>query len=104
MTETALSKSIQDALKALGFWVLRIPAGQYKGAGGSRVHVAEKGCPDLLVVGVGWLEVKTPKGALSPEQVAWHAKAEARGVRVAVVTSAREAAEVVLRWSKEKAA
>jgi hypothetical protein len=41
------------------------------------------------------LEVKTDTGKLSPEQSAWHAAASKAGALVAVVTSVREALDVV---------
>lgn len=98
MTETELSKAIKDALEEFGFMVERVPAGQYKGAGGHRVHVASKGFPDLVVVGLGFIEVKRPGGKLSPAQVEWHEKALRRGARVATVTSWADAVAVCMAW------
>jgi hypothetical protein len=104
VSETALSKSIQAALRGLGFRVLRLPAGHYRGAGGSRVQVGEAGMPDLLVLGVGWLEVKTPTGRLSAEQRAWHQEAADLGEFVAVVRSVQDAVATVRAWAAERRA
>lgn len=79
---------------------------------GARVEygVGGKGAPDLLVevrVALGrpsftgfvwvalWLEVKTDAGALSKDQVRWHAAARSLGRHVAVVRSVEEARRAV---------
>lgn len=80
--------------------------------GGARVEygVGGKGAPDLLVevrVDLGrpslagfvwvalWIEVKTETGALSKDQVRWHAAARSLGRHVAVVRSVEEARRAV---------
>lgn len=97
--ETALSKSIRSALERLGHWVERIQSGQVPALYGGKVryiHCASSGTPDLHVVDRGiWLEVKTPGARLRPQQVDWHARAKARGVKVATVRSVAEALEAV---------
>ncbi len=46
------------------------------------------------------LEIKTATGKLQPSQVAWHAKAERHGVRVAVVRGVSEALRQVEQWKR----
>jgi hypothetical protein len=100
--ETELQRAIKKALEALGVWVIRT---QTSGRTGPRsIATGEPGMPDLYAVGLGWLEVKTETGKLSEDQRAWHARAQALGVRVAVVRSVKEAVEVVLSWRGEAAA
>ena len=110
--EADLQRDIMAALGALdGVVVSRNNVGvaQY---GGARVEygVGGKGAPDLLVevrVDLGrpsftgfawvalWLEVKTETGALSKDQVRWHAAARSLGRHVAVVRSVEEARRAV---------
>lgn len=112
-SETALSKSINDALELHGCRVIRIQSGKLKLTSGKRtywIHMADKGTPDLLVIrpgaplasgyaAVGFLEVKTAAGKLSPEQHKWHAWAKSADVNCAVVRTASEAVNAVMRWT-----
>lgn len=106
MSETALSRTIRKGLTQLGYWVIRVQSGiieakPYKGKK-RFIHCAEPGTPDLYLPGINiWLEVKTPKGRLSPEQKRWHARAQAEGARVAVVRSLDESLDVVRMWATE---
>lgn len=99
--ETNLSAAIQKTLTGLGYLVERIQAGRVRARGGY-VYGASPGCPDLLLVGLGHLEVKRPGQELRETQVLWRKKAEAAGARVATVTSVREAIEVAGAWRSEK--
>lgn len=84
--------SIRDGLRALGHFVV-----DCAGLG--------DGAPDLLVYprrfavsGDGpalWLELKAGKGKLRASQLEWRAKAEARGIRVAVARTLDEALEAL---------
>ncbi len=74
--ETVLQKQIVEAIRAHGLWVVRV-AGQgtlqHVGKGQAVLKQSEMaGFPDLLVLGpegtAVWLEVKTPKGKVSPLQ------------------------------------
>jgi hypothetical protein len=47
-----------------------------------------------------WLEVKTPSGILSADQVAWHARAAERGHAVRVVKSVSDAIAAVREVDK----
>jgi hypothetical protein len=101
--ETRIQRLIVTALQAKGLWVVRI-AGQgtvqmtARGAGVLKKSEMA-GFPDLLVLGpeglTAWLEVKAPKGRLSPIQKSRHARLQALGHCVAVVRSADEALKVL---------
>lgn len=97
--ETKLSKSIQDALKRLKFWCIRVQCGIVPLGRGRFMHLAESGTPDIWTP-FGWLEVKD-KSELSPAQIAWHDKAKEHNVRVAVVRSPQEAIDTVIKWKRE---
>lgn len=95
MSETDLSRAIQDALALAGVVVARTQAGRVRARGGW-VHLAPEGWPDLT----GYLpphgrmlalEVKRPGEKPSPAQVEWRAKALTAGVLAAVVHSPQEA-------------
>jgi len=105
-SETGLSRAIRRALERLGHWVIRT---QSRGRTGPRsVATGEPGLPDLMVLlrggHVAFLEVKRPTGRLSPEQVAWHERARAMGIRVAVVRSVPEAVDAVRAFARGEAA
>lgn len=98
MSESDLSRAIQQVLRARGCKVIRIQAGAMPiaAAKGRRfMRFAEPGTPDLLVIRHGgiytWLEVKTAEGELSEAQRAWHKWAVRAGLRIAVVRSIQEA-------------
>lgn len=98
MTETKLSAAIASSLKKLGYPVVRIQSGVVR-VGPHFVHMADRGTPDRIVMLRGgrvlWLEVKTPSGLLSADQVAWHARAAERGHVVRIVKSVTDAIEAV---------
>ena len=101
--ETDVSRAIQDALKAVGVWCIRVQAGRHRVKGGY-LHCAEAGTPDLWTPH-GWLEVKRDdKQKPRTSQELWHARARREGVRVALVSSPREAVEVVLAWARRPGA
>lgn len=99
MSETELSASIRGALAANGFWVVRL--GSVGHHGKRSLGTGEPGLPDIMLVGLGFLEVKTEKGKLSEIQERWHAKALREGVRVATVRSIRDALTMALAWRLE---
>ena len=102
MSETKLSRAIQDALAKLGVWCIRIQTGKVQLLHGGWMQLAEEGTPDLCLPALGsWLEVKTGGGKLKKTQVAWHSKAAKYGVRVAVVRSVGEALAIVGVWQRE---
>lgn len=104
--ETLLRKKIEAALGALpGVVVWRNEVGSAVQPSGVRVAygVGGVGAPDLLAEVQGadgqwralWMEVKTPDGAVRPEQIAWHAAARLLGRHVAVVRSVEDARAAV---------
>jgi hypothetical protein len=97
MSETDLSAAIRGALEANNFWIIRM---QVSGRRGRRsIASGERGMPDLHLPALnGWLEVKTKDGKVSPDQKAWHFRAQRSGVKVAVVRSVQEALRVAIVW------
>ncbi len=124
VSESVLVTAILKALQLKGIMSWRANSGtQVIGASGSSarrvIRGAPAGTPDILLTlpvrklfagtdtvrtipehaMLCGLEIKTATGKLQPSQIAWHAKAERHGVRVAVVTSISEALRVVSEWS-----
>jgi hypothetical protein len=101
--ETPIQKRILEALNASGFWAIRINSGGVPAAGGF-YRGAPAGTPDICVIAPvqGWLEVKRKSGTAKASQLAWHARAESLGVRIAIVRSAAEALDVVRKWSERR--
>lgn len=96
MTETQLSRDIQDALEGLGALVVRVQSGKHR-SGPHWIQCAAPGTPDLVVIWRGhttWLEVKTESGDLSHEQDSWHRAARQQGARVHIVRSVEQALRV----------
>jgi VRR-NUC domain len=64
----------------------RVNAGKVQTSGGHWFMGAPIGTPDICGHIVGgrafYIELKTPKGKITPEQRAWHAEARSRGVAV----------------------
>ena len=109
--ESALSKSIREALTARGAIVTRVQSGIIPAMYGKTrryIHLAPKGTPDALVEfelarggwGYGFAEIKTPTGKLSTDQRRWHAKAIEQGRNVAVWRSIREALRDLEIWRR----
>jgi hypothetical protein len=93
-SETQIQSEGIDLLEENGFRCERINCGRSKGFNGGILHHARKGTPDTLIVWpYGWVEFKKPGEVLSPDQVEWHAWAEAEGVPHTVAYSAYEALE-----------
>lgn len=63
----------------------------------------KNGTPDLLLVWemgqLGWLELKAPKGTLSPEQKSVHATLLAKGHRVSVCRSVDDLHRTLAEWN-----
>jgi hypothetical protein len=98
-TEAETSRAIMDYLAAERIFALRLNTAAMKVEGRFfRSHSAGKGCADILVImGVKvslvdplstecyqlqralWIEVKSPTGKQSPEQVSFQKDVEARG-------------------------
>lgn len=98
--ETELAKAIRDALAANRYWAIRVNSGAIH-RGDMHMTLAPIGTPDICVVSpYGWIEVKD-QARVTAAQRAWHEKARARGVRVAVAHSVEEAIATVRGWEKE---
>ncbi len=102
MSETQLSRAIQDALEAMGALVVRVQSGGLRTPSGY-VRLAPAGTPDLYVAwrgSQGWLEVKSVDGwnRVTEDQTEWHERATKHGVRVEVVRSVRAAVDAVKGW------
>ena len=95
--EAAIQRAIIDRLRWHGVMAIHVPnAGKRSAIAGRRVKAEglRPGFPDLVALQGGrcaFLEVKAPKGRLSPAQVECHAELERQGFSVAVVTSQDEA-------------
>ncbi len=102
MSESAISHSIRQFLISKGHMVERIQSGTLRvgvGRAVRYVHCANKGTPDLWcsLCGGCFLEVKTPTGRRSPDQVVWHERASSLGVRVFTVHSVADV-EAIYLW------
>lgn len=97
-TEAQIQKAIVDTLRWRGHLVFAIPNGGKRGKVEAARMVGQgtlAGAPDLVVIlpnaGTLWLEVKTAKGVVTPQQKAVHALLRALGQRVEVVRSIDDA-------------
>ncbi len=94
-SESAIQRAILDALLVAGAFAFRVQAGKVKVRGGY-MTLCPPGTPDILVVvppngHLLGLECKAITGELRESQIAWSAKARARGVTVETVRSVDEA-------------
>lgn len=101
MSETDVSRAIQQALIKLGLLVVRVHSGRVRVRGGY-MQLAPNGTPDLWT-SEGWIEVKRPGEKREPEQVKWHEEAARRGVNVGVADSVKSAVELVMGWRRKRA-
>ena len=89
-----IQKEIIDYCKLRGAIVFRMNAGSAK----YNIKLAPKGTPDLLVVMESrsfWIEIKTPKGKVKPDQEKMHTDLREKGQRVYVCRSVEELIEVI---------
>ena len=83
MTESEIQKQIIHYLKLKGCIVMRLNSGR----AAHNVRLCPPGTPDLLAIyrgGSVWIEVKTEKGKLRPEQENMHKELIEMGHRVIV--------------------
>ncbi|GMO63128.1 MAG: hypothetical protein Ta2A_10120 [Treponemataceae bacterium] len=98
MVKQTLEHEIKDAivryLKKQGFYVLNLASGCVKTARGQFIRFGEKGAADLICCmpdgRFAAIEVKSPKGRLSPEQKQWLANIESRHGLVVVARSVED--------------
>lgn len=103
MSETQLSRSVQNILAGMGVLCIRVQSGQANGKHGGHMQLARKGTPDLWFAyhgKQGWLELKDDDGKPSEAQEIWHAEAKEHGVFVAVVRTVQEAVDAVRRMQQ----
>lgn len=107
MSESALHRTVADYLGVVlppsVFWTT-FPAG-----GGGRIRGAllkraglRPGVPDVSLIHGGrslWIELKTDRGRLSPEQVECHQAIEEAGGRVATCRTLEQVRNALLSWS-----
>ena len=65
------------------------------------IHEVGHGCPDITVAvpGCGWvmLEIKSPGGRMTPDELDFQQRAEAAGGQYAVITSTEAALDILGR-------
>lgn len=100
--ETALQGDIARALTRAGCYVERRNSGMVETKAGTRVHLSPPGTPDLFVLlpsGRAWfVEVKTPKGDVTPIQAAMHETLRRHGGLVDVARSVDEALALLAQY------
>ena len=92
MSETAIQAAIRQTAEYCQGIVIRMNAGLARSFDCKRViHLAQKGTPDLLLVGPSgqtvFVETKARRGRLSPEQAEMHARLRDLGHTVIVARS-----------------
>jgi len=93
--ETHLLRAVKGLFQAYGFGVIRMPPS---------IYTSGKGIPDLLVLKDGrvwFVEIKTPKGKLSPYQERMKALCEYYGVPYIVIRTLEEAQKTIEEIKKE---
>ena len=99
--ESAISHSVADVWRKLGAIVVRIQSGRVPVRGGW-MQLAEKGTPDLLVLGANgrcfWAETKTEKKDATTEQIDMHYKLRRLGFPVYIIRNEADALEA---WRRE---
>ncbi len=108
--QTALMDYLRLALRP-GLKVAAIPNGGYRHPSVANKLMNEgvqRGTPDLFVClpegKIAWLEMKTPKGSLSPHQKAFRDTVTALGHPYAVARSVDEALDHLTKWDALKPA
>jgi hypothetical protein len=106
-TETAIQRAVLDILRLCGvpdLFFCAIPNGGKRNlieAVNLKRSGVVAGVPDLLLVAdgrVSFLELKQPRGRLSPVQAAAHAQLRRAGARVETSYGLDHAVEVLKRW------
>lgn len=98
MTETDIQNKIRVALSDYGI-VLRLNNGNYKTLDGRHIKSGlPPGTSDLLFIGNGqiaFIEVKTPKGKVSPEQLMFIERIKELGHKAGIARSVEEAINII---------
>lgn len=97
MLESVIQNQIRCALSKYGV-VIRMNTGNVQTQSGTYIRCGVKGMSDLLFVGQGyiaWIEVKTPTGKPSPEQIKFINRMRQLGHRAGIARSVEEALDIV---------
>lgn len=104
LTEAKIQEAVVAWLDRQGLPFTHIPSeGKRSKAHAAKLHRMglRKGWPDLVILlpdGVGFLELKTPKGKISPEQQAFADECQKRNIPHAFAYGYKEAIEVLKKW------
>ena len=93
-SERQIQRQIVDYLQLNGWLTIQTYLGSTRGGS----VWMQKGMPDLCAIKDGrhiWLEVKTPKGRLSAEQVRLHNDMREAGAEVYVVRDVKDVLQIV---------
>ena len=96
-SESYIQNQIRCALSKYGV-VIRMNTGNVQTQSGTYIRCGVKGMSDLLFVGQGyiaWIEVKTPTGKPSPEQIKFINRMRQLGHRAGIARSVEEALDIV---------
>ena len=97
MLESVIQNKIRCALSKYGI-VIRMNTGNVQTQSGTYIRCGVKGMSDLLFVGQGyiaWIEVKTPTGKPSPEQVKFLNRMRKLGHRAGIARSVEDAERIM---------
>ena len=97
MLESVIQNKIRCELSKYGI-VIRMNTGNVQTQSGTYIRCGVKGMSDLLFIGQGyiaWIEVKTPTGAIRPEQIKFINRMRQLGHRAGIARSVEEALEIV---------
>ena len=105
MNETEIQNRIRCALSEYGF-VCRMNSGVFQTKDGRNVRTGIPGIPDLLFLGPNgqtvWIEVKTEKGRLSPEQQNFIETLQGMGHTAGVARSVEDALQIIGRSGEKR--
>jgi len=95
LTEKDVVKQCMDLLRLRGYYVVRLPAGDYRALDDDRRITIPAGLPDYVCLKHDFfLETKRPGGKLRPAQVKKHIELQAN--RIAVCTA--DSVEYLSQW------
>jgi hypothetical protein len=97
ISETDIQNEIRKALSEYGI-VLRMNTGVFKTEDGRTVKCGMPGTSDLLFIGnkyIAWIEVKTPTGRPTQEQLKFINIMQGLGHRAGIARSVEEALEII---------
>ena len=97
MLESVIQNKIRCELSKYGV-VIRMNTGNVRTENGTFVRCGVKGMSDLLFIGQGyiaWVEVKTPTGKPSPEQIKFINRMRELGHRAGIARSVEDALKIV---------